>query len=221
MAKIIDVNVVPEIVAKHTQLISKVASTCGTQIFKVEVRMAWQGGQEGFEKDKRAIETGEAKGFILNRSPKRLIAKNILIAGVCLTKDVDGEYVIAINPKEDGTADMLLPINDNTLDMMGKTTQDAIAEAIHGEKDHFFLNGKVLVQILNAQMKKEIAALEQLRDNINKMINTLKGDIDSNDKKAEKAENDWVNSALSGKVMIPTGTSGASVSMTVHNDPND
>lgn len=214
--KTIDVNVVPSIVTGNTQLISKVGANVGTQIFKVEVRFAWQGGKEGFEKDKRAVETGENKGFILNRSPRRLLAKNILIAGVCLVKDIDDDVCIAINPHEDGTADMLLPINDKTLDVMGKTTQDAIKEAIREEKDHFFLDGKTLVQIINAQMKKEIESLEQLKENINKMINTLKGDMALNEKKAKDVADAWINSALPVDVAMPGTTSGASATIVVN-----
>lgn len=217
--KTIDVNVVPNIVTGNTQLISKVGANVGTQIFKVEVRAAWQGGQEGFEKDKRSIDTGEKKGFILNRSPRRLLAKNILIAGVCLVNDVDGDVCIAINPKEDGTADMLLPINENTLNIMGKTTADAISEAVKGEKDHFFLDGKALVSVINAAMKKEIQYLEDLKENINKMITTLKGDVALNDKKAQEVADAWNNSALPVNVEMPSGASGTNVHITV-NDNN-
>lgn len=216
--KTIDVNVVPSIVTSNTQLISKVGANVGTQIFKVEVRYAWQGGQKGFEEDKRAIETGEKKGFILNRSPRRLVAKNILIAAVALVKDIDDDVCIAINPREDGAADMLLPINDKTLDIMGKTTQDAIKEAIRGEKDHFFLDGKTLVQIINAQMKKEIEQLEELKENINKMVNTLKGDMALNEKKAKEVSDAWVNSALPVQVAMPAGTTGASATIVVNKE---
>lgn len=216
--KTIDVNVIPNVVIGNTQLISKVGANVGTQIFKVEVRSAWQGNTEGFEKDKRAIETGEKKGFILNRSPRRLIAKNILIAGVCLVNDMDGDVCIAINPKDDGTADMLLPINENTLEVMGKTTADAIAEAVKGEKDHFFLDGKVLVSVINAAMKKEIQYLEELKENINKMVTTLKGDISLNEKKAQEVADAWNNSALPVNVVMPTGTSGANVHITVNDN---
>ena len=159
--KTIDVNVIPNIVTGNTQLISKVGANLGTQIFKVEVRLAWPCATKNeFEAEKRKYETGEKKGFILNRSPRRLIAKNILIAGTALVKDMDDDICIAINPKEDGTADMLLPINEHTLDVMGKTTADAISEAGKGEKDHFFLDGKALVAIINAAMKKEVQYLE-------------------------------------------------------------
>jgi len=216
--KTLEVNVIPEIISSNTQLISKVGANVGTQIFKVEVRMAWQGGQEGFEKDKRAIETGEKKGFILNRSPRRLLAKNILIAGVCLVKDVDDDICIAINPHENGTADMLLPINDKTLDTIGKTTQDAIKEAIRGEKDHFFLDGKTLVQIINGQIKKEIEALESLTEDIKKMINTLKGDMSSNENKAKAVQDAWINSALPADVHMPSGATGANATIVINKE---
>lgn len=213
--KTIDVNIIPQIVTGNTQLISKVGSLTGTQIFKVEVRHAWQGGQEGFEKDKRAIETGEKTGFILNRSPRRLLAKNILVAGVCLVKDLDDEISIAINPKEDGNCELLLPINKDAIDVLGKTTADIIKEAIRGEKDHFFLDGKALVNLLNASMKKEIQHLEDLKENINKMISTLKGDISLNEKKAQDVTDAWVNSQLPVNMEVPSGANGTNVHMTV------
>ena len=216
--KTIDVNIIPSIVTGNTQLISKVGASVGTQIFKVEVRYAWQGGEKGFENDKRAIELGEKHGFILNRSPRRILAKNILVAGVCLVEDLSGEINIAINQKEDGTADMMLPINDKTLDLMGKTTADAIKEAVRGEKDHFFLDGKALVSIINAAMKKEVQYLEELRENITKMIGTLNGDIKLNEKKAQDVSEAWSNSALPVDVQMPSGVNGSNVHITVNKE---
>ena len=101
--KTIDVNVIPQIVVGNTQLISKVGANVGTQIFKVDVRLAWPcANKNEFEAEKRKYETGEKKGFILNRSPRRLLAKNILITGVCLVKDpMDDEICIAINPHDE------------------------------------------------------------------------------------------------------------------------
>lgn len=217
--KTIDVNVIPSIVTGNTQLISKVGATVGTQIFKVEVRLAWPcENKNDFEAEKRKYETGEKKGFILNRSPRRLVAKNILIAGVALVKDLDDEVCIAINPKDDNTADMMLPINEHTLDTMGKTTSDAIKEAIRGEKDHFFLDGKTLVAIINGAMKKEIQYLEDLRENINKMVTTLKGDIALNEKKAQEVSDAWNNSALPVNVEMPAGVNGSNVHITVNTE---
>jgi len=206
--KQIDVNIIPQLIANNTQLISKIGSNFGTQFFKVEVRKAWQGGQEGFERDKKAIENGEKKGFILNRSPRRLIAKNFLIANIGLVKDPlnDDEIGIAINSKEDGSCDLFLPLTDNILKSMGKTTADAIAEAVRGEKDHFFLDGKTLAKILNDQMRREIQYLEEHIQVCQKMIVTLKGDISNNEMKAKQEEDNWINSALKENVDMPNGT---------------
>ena len=206
--KTIDLNVsTPSIVANNGQLISKVGSNLGTQFFKVDVSMAWPGAQEGFEKDKRAIETGEKKGFILNRSPRRLRAKNFLIAGTVLMADPmnDNEIGIAINPKEDGTCDIFLPISDNTLNIMGKTTAEAVAEAVKGEKDHFFLDGKSLVAILNDAIRREIKYLEDHISLCQRMLTTLKGDISNNENRAKAVEDQWVKSALPTKLDMPNG----------------
>ena len=214
--KTIDVNVIPEQVVKNTQLISKVGANVGTQIFKVEVRNAYPfATDQEFEAEKRKYETGEKKGFILNRSPRRLLAKNILIAGVCLVKDIDDELCLAINPKEDGSADMLLPVDNSAIDRLGKTDQEAIKAAIRGEKDSFFLDGKTLVKFLNALMQKDIENLESLKEQINKMITTLKGDIDSNEKKAKQAYDAWAESPLPVNIDMPSGVTGSNVHISV------
>ncbi len=205
--KTIDVNITNNVVANNVQLISKIGSNLGTQFFKVDVRMAWQGGQEGFERDKKAIDSGDKKGFILNRSPRRLLAKNFLIAGTILCKDPmsDDEVGIAINPKEDGTCDLFLPISETTLRTMGKTTSEAVAEAIKGEKDHFFLDAKTLVKILNDAMRREIMYLEEHIASCQKMVVTLKGDINNNEAKAKQVEDQWIHSALKTDVDMPSG----------------
>lgn len=215
--KTIDVNVIPSIVTENTQLISKVGALNGTQIFKVEARLAWPcASKEEFEIEKRKYDNGEKKGFILNQSPVRILIKNLLIAGVALVRDIDGEVCIAINPHEDDTADMILPINKNALDTLGKTTRDAISAAIKGEKDSFFLNGKELATIVNTYMQKQIQQLEELKENINKMIVKMKGDISQNEKKAQDANDAWVNSALPVNVEMPSGAAGTNVHISVN-----
>ena len=220
--KMIDVNVIPNVITGNTQLISKVGANVGTQIFKVDVRLAWPCATKGeFEAEKRKYETGEKKGFILNRSPRRLLAKNILIAGVCLVKDPtdmddDNAIAIAINPHEDNTCDLLLPINEHTLDIMGKTTAEAVKEAVTGDKDHFFLDGKALVAILNNSMKREIQYLEDHIEVCKKMITTLKGDVNANEQKAQSVADAWNNSALPVGVDMPAGATGTNVHITVN-----
>ena len=215
--KTIDVNITPAGVSQNVQLISKIGSNLGTQFCKVDVRMGWQGGQEGFERDKAAIESGEKKGFILNRSPRRFLMKNFLVAGTVLIKDpISDELGIAINPHEDGSCDLFLPINENTLKKMGKTTREAIAEAIKGEKDHFFLDAKVLASVLNDANTSEINFLEDIVTRCQKMINTLKGDKADNENKAKLIAEAWINSAIKPDVDLPAGP--AYVTVTAQED---
>lgn len=216
--KTIDVNLTPEIVKNNTQLISKIFSNGGTQLFKVETRLAWPcATKEDFEIEKRKYDTGEKKGFILNQSPIRILLKNLLIASVALVHDLDGEVCIAINPhNDDDGADMILPISNGTLDTLGKTTREAISAAIKGEKDAFFLDGKELAGIVNSYLQKQITQLEELKENINKMVVKIKGDIDQNKKKADDAYNNWVNSALPVNVEMPSGVNGSNAHIVIH-----
>jgi hypothetical protein len=203
--KTIDVNIANSVVDSHVQTISQVGSLTGKKFFKVEVRYAWQGGKDGFEKDKMAISSGSSKDFIPNRSPRRLCVKDFLIAGVIITKNVDNEDCLAINPKENGTCDLLLPINDNMLSALERSDAEAVKEAINGEKDHFFLKADVLVKIVNDAMKAEVARLEKLISSCQKMVQTLKSDIIDNERKAKDAEERWIKSAVSPAVEISGG----------------
>ena len=213
--KEVNININTPGVAQNVQLISKIGSNLGTQFCKVEVRMAWRGGEKGFEKDKLAIESGEKSGFILNQSPKRFLAKNFMIVGTILTKDeITNDLVIVINPKADGTCDLRLPVNENTLRIMGKTTSDAIVEAIKGEKDHFFLDIKTLVAVLNEYNKRQITMLEEHIANCQSMITTLKGDINDNEQKAKQSSDAWINSSLPQNLNMP---GGPNVQITVTN----
>lgn len=217
MDKIIDINIVPNVVRDNMQLISKVSSLNGTQVFKVEVKDAWFGADEAkrsFEEEKRKYETGELKGFILNRSPRGICLRNILIGGVIISKDpLNDEYVLVINPGTD--SEWTLPIGPETMKIMDKTTAEAVAEAIRGEKDHFFIDGKNLAAIANSAMDRDIKYLEELEAKINKAKVRMKGYIAENTRKANSAAEAWVNSALPSKVDIPGTIEGSNVHLTV------
>lgn len=217
MEKIIDINVVPEVVQNNMQLISKVSSLNGTQVFKVEVKEAWFGKDEPnktFAEEKRKYETGEVAGFIINRSPRGICLRNILIGGVIIAKDpISDEYVLVINPGTDSA--WPLPINADALKVMEKSTADAVAEVIKGEKDHFFIDGKNLAAIANAAMKRDIEHLDILLQKINKAKVRLQGYIAENTKKANDVADAWVKSALPESVDIPGSIEGSKVRLTV------
>jgi hypothetical protein len=71
------------------------------------------------------------------------------------------------------------------------------------------------VKFLNALMQKDIENLEAVKESINKMITTLKGDIDANEKKAKQAHDAWVESPLPVDINMPSGVTGSNVHISV------
>lgn len=195
MNNAIDINVQTK-VAQNRQLISQFGKNLGTQFYKVESREIWSGGKEGFEKDKKAISDGTDKGFILNRSPKKFLLKSYEILCTLVVKDeITQEVGVAINPDGKGNYDLFLPINNDIL-KAGSVTAENVAAALRGEKQEFFLNAKVLVDLINRANQQELNNLKALRESISKMEQNLIGAINENRKKAEEATKEWTNSAV-------------------------
>lgn len=192
---VIDINVESKI-SKNCQMISQFGSRLGTQFYKAEGREVWQGGKEGFESDKKAIANGESQAFILNRSPRKFLAKSHRIVGTQIVKDeLTGEVVILINPDGKGGYDLCLPIT-NDLVRVGVVTQEAVAKALKGEDNSFFLNADNLVKILNHANEAEVRNLTELRNRLDKMIQNIQSGIAENKQKAEMANKEWTDSAV-------------------------
>lgn len=192
----IDVNVESKI-SKNCQMISQFGSRLGTQFYKAEGREVWQGGKEGFENDKKAIANGESQAFILNRSPRKFLAKSHRITGTQIVKDeITGDVVVLVNPDGKGGYDLCLPIT-NDLIRVGIVTQEAVAKALKGDDNSFFLNADNLVKILNHANEAEVRNLTELRGRIDKMIQNIQAGIAENKQKAEIASKEWTDSAIS------------------------
>lgn len=192
----IDVNVESKI-SKNCQMISQFGSRLGTQFYKAEGREVWQGSKEGFENDKKAIANGESQAFILNRSPRKFLAKSHRITGTQIEKDeITGDVVVLVNPDGKGGYDLCLPIT-NDLIRVGIVTQEAVAKALKGDDNSFFLNADNLVKILNHANEAEVRNLTELRGRIDKMIQNIQAGIAENKQKAELASKEWTDSAIS------------------------
>ena len=191
----IDINVENKI-SENCQMISQFGSRLGQQFYKAEGREVWQGGKEGFEKEKAAIVNGDSQSFILNRSPRKFLVKAHRIVGTQIVKDeLTNEVVILINPDGNGGYDLSLPIT-NDLIRRGIVTQEAVAKALKGEEDSFFINADNLSKILNHANEAEVRNLTELRNRIDKMIQSIQSGIADNKQKAEAASKEWVDSAI-------------------------
>lgn len=192
----IDLNV-ENTISKNCQMISQFGSRLGTQFYKPECREVWQGGKEGFENDKKAIANGDSQGFILNRSPRKLLVKSHRIVCTQIVKDeLTKEVSILVNPDGKGGYDLCLPIT-NDLIKAGIVTQEAVARALKGEENMFFLNVENLTKILNHANEAEVRNLTDLRTRIDKMIQNIQAGIAENKQKADSASKEWIDSAIS------------------------
>ena len=192
----IDINVENKI-SKNCQMISQFGSRLGTQFYKPECREVWQGGKEGVENDNKAIACGDSQGFILNRSPRKLLVKSHRIVCTQIVKDeLTNEVVILVKPDGKGGYDLSLPITDDLV-RAGVVTQDAVARALKGEDGIFFLNAESLTKVLNHANEAEVRNLTDLRNRIDKMIQNIQAGIAENKQKADSANKEWVDSAVS------------------------
>ena len=183
-------------ISDNRQAIGQIGAQLGANFYKPEGTEVWAGGRDGFEKDRDAIAKGDITGFILNRSPRKFRLKSYRITGTKIAKDpITGDVVILINPDDKGNYDLSLPVTNDMI-RTGDVSQEAVARALKGDEDAFFLNADQLAKILNRTNDAEVRSLTRLRESIDKMIQNIKSAIADNTQKAQAASNEWVKSAI-------------------------
>ena len=126
----------------------------------------------------------ENNGLTTNRTPYRYKIVPIDITGLNLEKDIDGTNVIVINKgqvDESGESiEVRCPIDNNKFTK--EVTTDNIADAIN-KKDctaTYFANARKLVEALNPSNKNEIARIEKLISDLQKMRDMISQTADYN-----------------------------------------
>lgn len=126
----------------------------------------------------------ENNGLTTNRTPYRYKIIPIDITGLNLEKDIDGTNVIVINKgqvDESGESiEVRCPIDNNKFTK--EVTTDNIADAIN-KKDctaTYFANARKLVEALNPSNKNEIARIEKLIGDLQKMRDMISQTADYN-----------------------------------------
>ena len=126
----------------------------------------------------------ENNGLTTNRTPYRYKIVPIDITGLNLEKDIDGTNVIVINKgqvDESGESiEVRCPIDNNKFTK--EVTTDNIADAIN-KKDctaTYFANARKLVEALNPSNKNEIARIEKLIGDLQKMRDMISQTADYN-----------------------------------------
>lgn len=212
MEKTIDVN----IVAGVRQSASLIGALLGKAYSTVESKTIWQGGQEGFERDKAAANATNSAMLITNRSPKKYSLKTQdIISAQFYTQRVTHQQGIVINLRQDGTYDMFFPLDGHNPIAVEKPVADAISDALKGEGENFFLDPKTVAAVINEANKAEIKNIETLITSLSKMKQNLQGAVVENEKKAAEIEKQWIDSKVNG-IDIKTVMNSGTATLNVH-----
>jgi hypothetical protein len=212
MEKTIDVN----IVAGVRQSASLIGALLGKAYSTVESKTIWQGGQEGFERDKAAANATNSAMLITNRSPKKYSLKTQdIISAQFYVQPITGQQGIVINLRQDGKYDMFFPLDGHNPIAVEKPVADAISDALKGEGENFFLDPKTVAAVINEANKAEIKNIETLITSLSKMKQNLQGAVVENEKKAAEIEKQWIDSKVNG-IDIKTVMNSGTATLNVH-----
>lgn len=183
-------------VAENLGQISVLGSHLGGKYFKAAAKETWT----DFDNQKRAAELNpENGGFILNRSPRKFEVRDFdVIAQTIKTNPIDNTTCVVFNPGLDSEAEATIVAGEIGF---GQTTDEALLEALKGEK-RIFANGPKLLAKVNDLNQHELDRLTALI----KALNAQKDSIISTMKANEKKVNDYEEALAKSKAVLKTTT---------------
>jgi hypothetical protein len=193
-------------VAENLGQISVLGSHLGGKYFKAAAKETWT----DFDNQKRAAELNpENGGFILNRSPRKFEVRDFdVIAQTIKTNPIDNTTCVVFNPGLDSEAEATIVAGEMGF---GQTTDEALLEALKGEK-RIFANGPKLLTKVNDLNQHELDRLTALI----KALNAQKDSIISTMKANEKKVNDYEEALSKSKAALKTtSTDSGTVSIQV------
>lgn len=193
-------------VAENLGQISALGSHLGGKYFKAAAKETWT----DFDNQKRTAELNpENGGFILNRSPRKFEVRDFdVIAQTIKTNPIDGTTCVVFNPGLDSEAEATIVAGEIGF---GQTTDEALLEALKGEK-RIFANGPKLLAKVNDLNQHELDRLTALI----KALNAQKDSIISTMKANEKKVNDYEEALSKSKAALKTtSTDSGTVSIQV------
>jgi hypothetical protein len=176
--------------------ISVLGSHLGGKYFKAAAKETWT----DFDNQKRTAELNpENGGFILNRSPRKFEVRDFdVIAQTIKTNPIDNTTCVVFNPGLDSEAEATMVAGEMGF---GQTTDEALLEALKGEK-RIFANGPKLLTKVNDLNQHELDRLTALI----KILNAQKDSIISTMKANEKKVNDYEEALDKSKAKMKTTT---------------
>lgn len=199
-------------VAENRVKISKLGATLGTQFFQAETREC----MTGFNNRKEEIIREGNTELFLNRSPVRcrLTDHDIVDVAVREVADINGGKTISllINQKENGTAEVTIPVSVNT-ETIFATTRDAVLEALKGDKSKVFSHPVEVCEILNQINTMEEQRIDTLIEMLKKMKQSVHSAIDENILKVKKYREQMTGSI---DIVNPSANMASKESITIN-----
>lgn len=171
----INVNIVETTVKANRTPLSKIGGNLfGQDIFSPQTRMF----NQDYDKIVSNIHAAGDADLCLNRSPRRFNIFATTVTDMRVTENIAGEVVLKINPE----TDQEIEVPAATLGSFGKTTEDAVREAMkHPEKKMVFSDPKQMGAFMNALNRAEIARLDSIIEMCNKAKAQCTSAISRND----------------------------------------
>lgn len=165
-------------VSNNRKNLAKIGANLGGQFHQVDVRL----NIANFDDEKARIAAGDNLELFLNRSPKRyrIVSKDIINIGT--KSDVDGQPIVYINQDENGLPEVQIPFSSD-MQEFAKINDNALKDALRGDKSKIFADPEKLVAQLNALNNKEIKNIEHLIKMLNTSKQTIENAITENSKK--------------------------------------
>lgn len=189
-------------VAENLGQISILGSHLGGKYFKAGAKETWT----DFENQKRNIELNPDMGaFITNRSPRKFEVRDFdVIAQTIKTNIVDGTTCVVFNPGMDSEAEATIVAGEVGF---GQTTDEALLEALKGEK-RIFANGPKLLAKINDLNQHELDKLKALIKALQAQADSIISTMKANEKKVHDYEEALAKSkAILSKAVTDSGKS--------------
>ena len=152
----INVNIVEKTIKANRTPLSMIGGNLfGQDVFTPQTRVY----NKDYDKVIENVKAGGNADLCLNRSPRRFSIFGVTVSDMRIKENIAGEVVCKINPDTENE----IEIPASTLNSFGKTTEDAVREAMKNpEKKMVFSDPKKLNEFLNALNRAEIARLDKI-----------------------------------------------------------
>ena len=152
----INENIVEKTIKANRTPLSMIGGNLfGQDVFSPQTRVF----NPDYEKVIEQIKQSGNADLCLNRSPRRFNIFATTVSDMRIKENIAGEVVCKLNPD----TDQEIEIPASTLESFGKTTEEAVKEAIKNpEKKMVFSNPKKMNVYLNALNRAEIARLDKI-----------------------------------------------------------